>query len=494
MLRNEHAENTNDQDPAGPSVLSQSMASNAPVQQIEGDRQSVVSKSTLSSSKAVQVGSTSDLVSKLYQVQLVDGDSSNASRILKRMEQHLPNVKFFQKTIETILRTLKMAVYRPDETDPEFIKTLKKLYTIVAKLSSSGLALVLDCEEIRLDLFQIRQELSKSPYMSSGSAAEVSGIDATENADYEAMKLQQNKLKTKHDKARKLFENFGLRSDVTKKFFLAPESLTMSDNEIASDEISKTFEGTIIGGHHNGEKFHVKVYTEIESGDVTVITQRVVLLTHLLRICDNIARPRFAIPSEKKIIMDPIMHMTLDKVLEEKDPNMKLSNVLKVDVALTIAGALALVHSFNIIHRNLCASNVLITVVTKDDREVCLPKLTGFEICRFLDKEYSIGQKRPGSVMNAPEIKSGYGHSVYTDVYSFGVLMYQISMGELPNMRDQWVTKEDVDEWHSHEFGCLSESYSKLMRLCLDSDYKSRPTMKEVAEKLATIASELSDE
>ncbi|KAG0221453.1 hypothetical protein BGW41_006776, partial [Actinomortierella wolfii] len=119
--------------------------------------------------------------------------------------------------------------------------------------------------------------------------------------------------------------------------------------------------------------------------------------------------------------------------------------------------------------------------------------LTGFEICRILAKEYSIGERKPGSVMYAPEIANGYGSTLMTDVFAFGVLMYEISMGKLPEMQGLWVKESDIDTWLVQEYGSLSESYSALMQDCIKFDHSSRPTMQEVAERLAQIANEMSD-
>ncbi|KAG0235301.1 hypothetical protein BGW42_005468 [Actinomortierella wolfii] len=422
--------------------------------------------------------------------EIVD-DPSDVSRILKDIERRLPDVKIFNETIRMIVKALMPDVYRPRESDPAFVKVLMKLSVLVTKLSTSGLALALihNTREIPNLLNDIRQELCRLPNMSLYSVAQIIRVNAVaERRDAENVEIARNKLSRIHSNAKKLLGSFKLREQDMQKFYLDLSQLRVSDNLVARDDISKTTEGVIIDGKDKGELVHVKKLFNLNT-NVTVITQCTTLITHLFRLCENIARPRYVIPKDHLIIMDPIMHMTLEEVLKAGI----MTDARKVYTALSIAGALVLVHSLKVVHRSIKSSNVLMTILDKDGQMVCQPKLTGFENCRILYSKNFIGKTKPESVMYAPEIANGYGSTLMTDVFAFGVMMYEISMGKLPEMQGLWVKESDIDTWLVQEYGSLSESYSALLYDCISFDYTSRPTMQEVAERLAEIANELSD-
>ncbi|KAG0250107.1 hypothetical protein DFQ27_009571, partial [Actinomortierella ambigua] len=414
-----------------------------------------------------------------------DLENLSSAAIFMRMERRLPDIIFFRATIGKILSEFKMPVYMPGERDPAVIDALQKLHVIVTMLSSSGLALSFDSadiKEVRLDLDCVRLKLCRS----LGMPDDAINVTEEEQKDTDVVRLAEAKLSKRRSNAKLLFREFKVGKEQVKKFFLDKDNIRL-DEIIAEDNISKTFKGEIIAGDSKGKKVHVRQYTEIALGDLNVITQRTIFLTRLMDQCENIARPRFVVPSAKMIVMDPITHMTLDKFLQDKD--VEMTKAQKVEIALKIAGALTLVHTFDVLHRDIRASNVLmIESTTSDGQTVTVPKLTGFEICRDRQGDYSRGEKVPKQPMNAPEIETGHGTSLKTDVFAFGVLMYEISMGKSPSMRGGWVTPQDVLNWHSQEIGHLSIPYSELLMSCISFDYEKRPTMKEVAEKLAAIA------
>ncbi|KAG0254423.1 hypothetical protein DFQ27_006842 [Actinomortierella ambigua] len=453
-----------------------------------GDSSSLVSQA-VSAFPLNSGGSTDDkFVASYSQPNTSESETlSSASAIFKRMEQRLPEITFFRATIGKILSELKTPVYAPGERHPAVIDALQKLHVIVAMLSSSGLALSLDSVligNVRSDLSRVRQELCRSLGMHDNAI----NMAEEDQKDAAAVRLAQNKLSKKRSNAKLLFREFKVREEQIKKFFLDKDNIRL-DEIIAEDNISKTFRGEIIAGDSKGKKVHVRQYTEIACGDPNVITQRTIFLTQLMHQCENIARPRFVVPSAKMVVTDPISHMTLDKLLQDRD--VILTKAQKIEIALKIAGALALVHTFDVLHRDIRACNVLMTEsTTPDGRTVTVPKLTGFEICRDRQGDHSRGEKIPKQPMYAPEIATGHGTSLKTDVFAFGVLMYEISVGKSPSMEKNRVTQQDVNDWNSQEHGNLSIPYSELLVSCISFDYERRPTMKEVAEKLAAIAGE----
>ena len=98
-----------------------------------------------------------------------------------------------------------------------------------------------------------------------------------------------------------------------------------------------------------------------------------------------------------------------------------------VDLALQIARALGYAHDRGIVHRDVKPQNV---ILNEDGRA----KVTDFGIARSLDVD---GVTQTGTVLGtsdyiAPEQAQGQPVDEKTDVYSLGVVLYELLAGELP--------------------------------------------------------------
>ncbi|MES1208579.1 MAG: serine/threonine-protein kinase [Pseudomonadota bacterium] len=96
-------------------------------------------------------------------------------------------------------------------------------------------------------------------------------------------------------------------------------------------------------------------------------------------------------------------------------------------IAAEIGGALAHAHGMGIIHRDVKPENVMI----RDDG---LLKLMDFGIAQVLDLERMTvtGQLLGSPAFMAPELIEGRRLDVRTDVFSMGILLYQLTTGALP--------------------------------------------------------------
>lgn len=96
-----------------------------------------------------------------------------------------------------------------------------------------------------------------------------------------------------------------------------------------------------------------------------------------------------------------------------------------ISIAIEVTDAVSYAHKFNILHRDLRPSNVLLT---KDE----VAKVTDFSISRLLKEDESYASTRIGSPpYMAPEHFQGRAN-FQSDVYSIGVMMYEMVTGTLP--------------------------------------------------------------
>ena len=99
-------------------------------------------------------------------------------------------------------------------------------------------------------------------------------------------------------------------------------------------------------------------------------------------------------------------------------------------VAGTIANALAYAHRNNVVHRDIKPANILMG----DDGSI---KVADFGIARALDAGHDAGLTQDGAVMGtatyfSPEQAKGEGLDPRSDLYSLGIVMYELLTGRPP--------------------------------------------------------------
>lgn len=105
-----------------------------------------------------------------------------------------------------------------------------------------------------------------------------------------------------------------------------------------------------------------------------------------------------------------------------------------------ISDALATAHEHGIIHRDLKPANILM-------ERASTPRLTDFGLAKFIDGAHEAssadaqaartGETQIGTVMGSPaymspEQSAGQAVDYHTDIYSFGILLYELLTGKTP--------------------------------------------------------------
>ena len=124
------------------------------------------------------------------------------------------------------------------------------------------------------------------------------------------------------------------------------------------------------------------------------------------------------------IVMEYVEGKTLKSLVKRRG---KLTLTEVVDIMLQLTSAVACAHDSYIIHRDIKPQNVLI----KDDGTV---KITDFGIALVLNSnELTQTNSVMGSVHYLPpEQANGSGSTIKSDIYSLGILMFELLTGKLP--------------------------------------------------------------
>ncbi len=124
------------------------------------------------------------------------------------------------------------------------------------------------------------------------------------------------------------------------------------------------------------------------------------------------------------IVMEYIDGLTLKELINKRAP---FGNDEILGVAIQITDALMHAHSNGIVHRDIKPQNILVT-------KSGVIKVTDFGIARTVDSNtVSVGDSTMGSVHYfSPEQARGGFIDAKSDLYSLGIVMYEMATGELP--------------------------------------------------------------
>lgn len=138
-------------------------------------------------------------------------------------------------------------------------------------------------------------------------------------------------------------------------------------------------------------------------------------------------------------------------------------------IALGIAKGLAFLHSQHVVHLDLKSPNVLLT----SDWDA---KIGDIGLARLVNNDYLSAQVAIGSfAWTAPEVLMGGKCSDKVDVYSFGIILWELITGEAPfrgRMRSPRVPEE------------CSQGVADLLQACRHEVYGQRPSAADIVKQL----------
>lgn len=163
-------------------------------------------------------------------------------------------------------------------------------------------------------------------------------------------------------------------------------------------------------------------------------------------------------------------------------------NTTRQIILVGIARGMMYLHKHRVIHRDLKPGNILID-------EFFHPLITDFGLSKFYELGHSKSQSQHcgTTIYMAPEVISGKPYNGKADVYSFGILMFEVVTEEIPyplleegkmslfEFNNKVVGHNYRPQFNDH----INPNIKELIEKCWSNDPDERPSFEELFKKLA---------
>ncbi|RIB07981.1 kinase-like domain-containing protein [Gigaspora rosea] len=166
----------------------------------------------------------------------------------------------------------------------------------------------------------------------------------------------------------------------------------------------------------------------------------------------------------------------------------KLTWAVKLELLFYAAYNLSRIHNMGYVHKNIHSGNILL-VNTNGTADI-KPYISDFGLSNRIEYKTSGGEIFGVLPYVAPEILLGNEYTTAADIYSFGIILTEVSTGippyyEIINYDNDNELAAKICKGLRPEFGKgTPDIYIELAKQCMDEDQKKRPSAGKVCQKL----------
>ena len=179
------------------------------------------------------------------------------------------------------------------------------------------------------------------------------------------------------------------------------------------------------------------------------------------------------------MVLEYAQHGNLRNFLKKR---ISINWVEKVYILSDIAENLFHIHELNYIHRDLHSANIL-----KLLKEALVSKITDLGLSQSFDNLNSSGSSNVCGVIPyvAPEVLNGKPYTFASDIYSFGIIMTEVSTGKPPYAtipHDGNLALAICNGLRPRVAKGTPKRYIDLVNQCLDANPENRPSAKNLCD------------
>lgn len=183
------------------------------------------------------------------------------------------------------------------------------------------------------------------------------------------------------------------------------------------------------------------------------------------------------------IITEYASNGTLEEII---NGDIRVNDTQKLIITYGIASAMSFLHSHGIIHRDLKPANILL-----DD--FLFPKISDFGLSKFkvVPESESCFQSTIGNIKGtpiymSPEIYHNSEYSEYSDVYAFGLIMYQLYSNEkIFDGCNFFQVMVLIENGYRPKFTKkIPNAYKNLIERCWNEEANKRPIFSQIINEL----------